>query len=102
MMNITPTHPVALELLKSECSHRIDKGTGVPINPKKMIAVYFKGVNKCMGVIACEPKEFVLKYWVGKELKDPNFEITFVGYSETIVGSITDLVEWATGATVSA
>jgi hypothetical protein len=96
MINISPTHPAGRSLLQAECSHRIDKGTGVPINPEKMTAVYFKGVNRCMGVIACEPKEFVTKWFVGKEVKDPNLEITFIGYKETIVGTITDLVEYAT------
>lgn len=96
---ITPTIPPGREMLVKECEWRgLDKRTLKPLNPRTCYMVLFASNPKAMdrpGVITIKPEDFIRKYWVGKELKDPTDVVTFVGYTFTINGKLSDLVEWA-------
>ena len=93
-INITPTIPPALELLKLECKQRgLDKTTKKPLDPEKYFMVLFKEGKP--GIIGMEPIPFIKKYWVGKALVNPQMEVTFVGWYQTVNGKLEDLVTWA-------
>jgi hypothetical protein len=94
---VTSTIPPAKELLISECTLRgIDKRTLQPLNPRTCFMVLFASTNGTRpGIITIKPEEFIKKYWVGKELKDKDEVVTFVGYLFTINGNIVDLCKWA-------
>jgi hypothetical protein len=93
-VNITPSIPLARELLNVECQHRgIDIKTLKPLDPKTHFMVLFN--DKKVGIISLKPENFIRKYWVDKDLADPEMEITFAGWIFTINGKMKDLVEWA-------
>jgi hypothetical protein len=94
---VTSTIPPGKELLISECTLRgIDKNTLKPLNPRTCFMVMFATTSgKRLGIITIKPEDFIKKYWVGKELKDKDEVVTFVGYLFTINGNIVDLCEWA-------
>ena len=90
---VTSTIPPGKEMLISECTLRgIDKRTLEPLNPRTCFMVLF-GTRP--GIITIKPEDFIKKYWVGKELKDKDEVVTFVGYLFTINGNIAELCEWA-------
>lgn len=94
---VTSTIPPGKEMLISECTMRgIDSRTLKPLNPKTCFMVLFASTPGTRpGIITIKPEDFIKKYWVGKELKNPDEVVTFVGYLFTINGNIVDLVEWA-------
>lgn len=93
----TPTIPPGKELLISECTLRgIDKNTLKPLNPRTCFMVLFATTSgQRPGIITIRPEDFIKKYWVGKELVNPDEVVTFVGYLFTINGNIVDLCKWA-------
>jgi hypothetical protein len=96
---VTSTIPPGKEMLISECTLRgIDKRTLQPLNPRTCFMVLFASTPGTRpGIITIKPEDFIKKYWVGRELKDKDEVVTFVGYIFTINGNIVDLVEWAKG-----
>jgi hypothetical protein len=94
---VTSTIPPGKEMLISECTLRgIDKRTLQPLNPRTSFMVLFASTPGTRpGIITIKPEDFIKKYWVGKELKDKDEVVTFVGYLFTINGNIVDFVGWA-------
>lgn len=92
-MNIDTTIPAGRDLLNHAIFDRKMASTDPRYNVKTCSLVYLD--NKEAGVITLKPEDFIRKYWVGKELKDPTDVVTFVGYTFTINGKLSDLVEWA-------
>jgi hypothetical protein len=95
MPNITPTIPLARELLAHECLGRgLDKITKKPLDPKKHYMVLYKGLTK-PGIINLKPVDFIKKYWANcTNIANPALEVTFVGWNFTVNGTMTDLCDW--------
>jgi hypothetical protein len=93
-VTITPTLPLARELMTMECKARgIDKATKKPLDPMNYFMVLFKEGKP--GIISMEPRSFTKKYWVDKKLMNLQMEVTFVGWHDTYNGKLADFVAWA-------